>query len=1313
MKLQPTLYILTATVLVFCFIPYECRKLDGYDFPVYSTKFCPRNQTEWNNRSSAINCTDDNGYMCLPNDDFTELLEFCYKSPFVLIQEGICLFLFKQYSLVDSYNCSHFESGCPNTSFVSYKLFEHASCTSIENGCFLAEQHCRSRKIKNGRFPNHPVTTTNKWHDWILPVTLLGVLIIIMYISCLLLIVRKRGIQTCKRNQYSISHIEGETAPFVNNRLQDTQKLVQIDISFNDHEHDLSPEGQHDRVDSIKTVSVLTEINIDQENTANGSAQETTLVRCIFEQWQQDNNMFISTKACKKVEQLINNQNLVIVAGHSGSGKSAIIQHIALKYRSQGWIVRPIYEVSELIKDSLSISNKTLFVLNDPIGKETVDDISHDAWRQNEEKIKGLLKKVKVLMSCRKYILSDARIAGVFANKSYIVDINNSLLKLNDDEKETMFKKHSFVNKFSKEEFAAIMKIDAYFPLLCKLYFSNATYQNDGLKFFKKPDVVLEEEIRNFRKASKEKYCALVLLVLFNNALCVNDLLQKETSKRKYKHALQLCGMSENTAPYTIGDILESMEGFFVKKIGDNFHFYHDFVMEITTYVFGSDYPQETIEYAEVSFLRRRVKLEDCKDENDKFCIVLSDKYIANLGKRLFMEVFGEHLLDVVLNPCMRNEKVRNIIIEELNRNPEKYKMLLEKKVLQIEKDEQYKETKDLFLSKLSFLNQRNGISPIFAMIVFCHTQLSLYCLKALKQLKTDIEDISLFSAVCCNGSLDLLDFFSNDCIQLFLKDTYACIHPIHLVSAFYNFEMMRQLIKFGVDVNLRQFGNNSNKDGCTPLIYAATANENNKEDTSCETRRNKTIKLLLSSGANVNECKQNGSTPLHTACFYGLNSAVQLLLSNGANIHLCRKDGVTPLYLACLNGHDNTVSILINNGADTNLYEKDGSSPLSAACRSGHDSIVELLLSNGAKINVCNEQQEDTPLIDACLHGHDSTVKLLLGNGADINLCSDNGSSPLYAACQEGHDNTVQLLLSNGANVNLFRNKDRSSPLFKACQNGHDSIVQLLLTNGADFDICFKNETSPLFVASQNGHSAIVQHLLNAGADLNVCSKEKISPLLMACYKGHDDTVQLLLSNGADINLCHQDGRSPLFMACDRGHDTIVQLLLSYGSDINLYANNKATPLYIACYSKHESTVEILAGNGADIDLCYEDGSSPLHIACQNELNRTVQLLLRKGANGNLCKTNGVGPLFSACQEGKESIVQLLLHNGADINLCRNDGTSCLHEACKNGYYGTVKLLLNSGATINSCDKNGASPLALACKEGHESVVQLLLDKC
>lgn len=62
--------------------------MDGNDFPVYSTNVCPRNQKEWNERSSAINCTDDYGYLCLPNGDLTGLLEFCYLYPFIWIQEG-------------------------------------------------------------------------------------------------------------------------------------------------------------------------------------------------------------------------------------------------------------------------------------------------------------------------------------------------------------------------------------------------------------------------------------------------------------------------------------------------------------------------------------------------------------------------------------------------------------------------------------------------------------------------------------------------------------------------------------------------------------------------------------------------------------------------------------------------------------------------------------------------------------------------------------------------------------------------------------------------------------------------------------------------------------------------------------------------------------------------------------------------------------------------------------------------------------------------------------------------------------------------
>lgn len=65
------------------------RMIGGYEFPVYSTVVCPRNQTEWKERSTAINCTEENGYLCLPNENISQLLEFCYIYPFIWIEEGI------------------------------------------------------------------------------------------------------------------------------------------------------------------------------------------------------------------------------------------------------------------------------------------------------------------------------------------------------------------------------------------------------------------------------------------------------------------------------------------------------------------------------------------------------------------------------------------------------------------------------------------------------------------------------------------------------------------------------------------------------------------------------------------------------------------------------------------------------------------------------------------------------------------------------------------------------------------------------------------------------------------------------------------------------------------------------------------------------------------------------------------------------------------------------------------------------------------------------------------------------------------------
>lgn len=63
--------------------------MGGYKFQVIITEMCPKNQTEWSERSSKLNCTIDNAYMCFPNENFTELLEFCYMDRRIRIEEGM------------------------------------------------------------------------------------------------------------------------------------------------------------------------------------------------------------------------------------------------------------------------------------------------------------------------------------------------------------------------------------------------------------------------------------------------------------------------------------------------------------------------------------------------------------------------------------------------------------------------------------------------------------------------------------------------------------------------------------------------------------------------------------------------------------------------------------------------------------------------------------------------------------------------------------------------------------------------------------------------------------------------------------------------------------------------------------------------------------------------------------------------------------------------------------------------------------------------------------------------------------------------
>lgn len=137
------------------------RLLDEYKFPVYTTESCPKSNTEWLERSSSLQCNKTNGYMCIPNEEITMLLEFCYRVPKTLIPKGkegwqstsshydlmqkfhsefiikvynfvytagACLILYESSSAVDDYKCRHFSFGCPKFPYFSNEIYKRKHC---------------------------------------------------------------------------------------------------------------------------------------------------------------------------------------------------------------------------------------------------------------------------------------------------------------------------------------------------------------------------------------------------------------------------------------------------------------------------------------------------------------------------------------------------------------------------------------------------------------------------------------------------------------------------------------------------------------------------------------------------------------------------------------------------------------------------------------------------------------------------------------------------------------------------------------------------------------------------------------------------------------------------------------------------------------------------------------------------------------------------------------------------------------------------------------------------------------------------------
>jgi ankyrin repeat protein len=271
-------------------------------------------------------------------------------------------------------------------------------------------------------------------------------------------------------------------------------------------------------------------------------------------------------------------------------------------------------------------------------------------------------------------------------------------------------------------------------------------------------------------------------------------------------------------------------------------------------------------------------------------------------------------------------------------------------------------------------------------------------------------------------------------------------------------------------------------------------------------------VKFLLSAGAPVSaesEAKRDHrATPLVLASQRGNPTVVKMLLDSGASVNEWNYSGVYPLHYASEKGHTSVVQLLLESGAKQEPNYNVGT-PLHLAASNGHAGVVRVLISHGAEL--ASLRRGVTALWLAVANCHPDCVRILLEAGAAENEPRDSALTwpLLHLAASGPHLSRVDDLV-----LEPSVEKITCPPALNWKQEEKQSwaeIIRLLVTSGADVNEAFQSVT-PLQLAALVGNYPGVEILLNAGADVHSRNTYGRSALIFACLLDHRDIVHLLL---------------------------------------------------------------------------------------------------------------------------------------------------------------------------------------------------------
>ncbi|VDI42723.1 Hypothetical predicted protein, partial [Mytilus galloprovincialis] len=872
---------------------------------------------------------------------------------------------------------------------------------------------------------------------------------------------------------------------------------------------------------------------IDEENPIwnnKNSKHESDLKEVYITDFQQKTlkdwidklQKFVITRATQVIYNGILKENIIVIAGPTGVGKSANAYHVAFGLnRKGGYTIVPAREPGDIIKYHIPES-KQVFIIDNFIGEYGVAETNVLLWEKYVPMLKKIFQKsneTKLILTSRTYIWQPEQQKCMSILSPYTCDFLAKELSLALEERRAICKSYLKPTEADRVPDDMIMMYN-FFPYLCSFYPTTNDYNVNYL--FTAPSQIIEDELDNFKRKSEGIYFALAVLAIKQkipqNFLSIdnhdsNELLQDlfhESAFLQYPSKKRL--MSS----------LRSLSGTYVTEDIDEVVFVHETMKNIVLFCIAKTFMKTVIKYCKTEVLLNHIRLDCIDTEQDVLAINVPTEHQETYFRRLVLDLNTGFIPTIFTNQQNKCEIFRCMFLEYIQEHSGDVHMNETQKemAMHIVSANGYREYVSFFLQNKRMANIKDsaGNRPIHTACKNGHLEVVTNLIE--KDAEIDIANTDgikpLFYA-CENNHLEIVKLLlTTRCkTKVNVNEKYprqGNRGVLHVVAEHGFTDLTIFLLKMKADVNIKDERN------ITPLYVACSANQ--KE----------IVKILIENKADTNKKTKTELQSLHAACKHGNFDIVKLLIQNSAKLgpkQWIRPVRCTiPMHLACEDGNEDIVRFLIICGSSVNQKTSTGITPLHVACKNGYDKVAKLLLDNKA---IVNKQNDDdwTPLFYCCKHGFNTIVEILLQEKANPNMSDKNKVTPLMLACSGSNTDVVKSLLHAKANVNHC-DSNKCTSLQLACKSDNVEVVDLLLEFGADINLSDNNSITPLHIACMNNCPNVVLQLTNNKADINALDKDGQTPLVKAGINKYINIVDILVAYEASVEMCDTEGIPP-----------------------------------------------------------------------------------------------------------------------------------------------------------------------------------------